>query len=58
MTVHTATTGIMRDRLDHDRSIFLVGAISEVTTTHAEGEFALQNTTLVLKNVHRVKLIC
>ena len=56
--MHTPTTGIMRDRLDHDGSVFLPGAISEVTTAHAEGEFALQNTTpLALKNVHRVKLI-
>lgn len=58
MTVHTPTAGIMRDKLDHDKSIFLLGDISEVTIAHAEGEFAHQNTTpLSLKNVHRVKLI-
>lgn len=59
MTVHTPIAGIMRDKLsDHDKSIFLLGDISEVTIAHAEGEFALQNTTpLSLKNMDRVKLI-
>ena len=58
MTVHTPITGIMRDKLDHDKTIFLLGDISEVTIAYAEGEFALQNTTpLSLKKVHIVKLI-
>lgn len=51
-------TGKMRDRPDYDRPIFLLDALSEVTTTHAEGRFALQNATpLAEKYMHRVEVI-
>lgn len=51
--MHTPTTAIMRDRLDHGRSVFLLAALSEATTARAEGEFGLQDTIpLALKNVH------
>lgn len=57
-TVHTPMTRKTTDRPDYDRSVFLLGAVCEVTTAHAEGKFALQNTTpLAVKYMYRVKVI-